>query len=115
MTRILKTSGQCHFHDVAFRVTESFFGALDSPQEYVAVWSAARALSEHLGKIVRAHAGDCGELRQAEIVTQIVANVIKHTLEAIPWQTTSIDHRCVLSTAYRFNRYTANAFASDSP
>lgn len=97
MTRILKTSVQCRFNDVALRVTEAFFGALDSPPEYVLVRSAARALFEQLGKVVRTHAGDHGELRQTEIVTQIVANVIKHTLEAIPWQTVSIDHRSVLS------------------
>src|SRR5467141_3445078 len=61
----------------------------------ILVRSAARALSEHFGEVVWAHAGDCTKSREAEIVTQVIANMIKHTLEAKSWQTYFVDHRGV--------------------
>ena len=97
MAWVLKTDVQSRFDDAAPGNTETLFGALYSLQEDIPVRSVPRARAEELGEVVRAHAGYRRKLREAEIVRQVVADMIKHTLKTISRQTASMGHRCVVA------------------
>ncbi len=53
----------------------------------------ARALLEERRKVVRTHAGDRRELRKAEILRQIVADIVQDHLEAANGQASLVDDR----------------------
>jgi hypothetical protein len=78
MARILKARVQPCVDDAAPGIAETSFGALYSLEKHVSVRSVARALAEELGKVVGAHAGDRCKLREAEVLRQVVGDMIEN-------------------------------------
>ena len=91
MARILKTGVQARLYDAAPWITEVLLCALDSAPQDISVRSLAGALLEHVGKVVRTHSGDCGKVRKAEIVRQVVVDMLENTLETMSRQASSAD------------------------
>ena len=68
---------------------------LDSLQKYVLMRSLTCALFEQFCKIMRAHTDNRSELPKAEVLSQVVTDIIEHTSQPISWQTPSISNRSV--------------------
>jgi transketolase C-terminal domain/subunit len=68
---------------------------LDSLQKYVLMRGFACALFEQFCKIMRAHVDNGCELPEAQVLSQVVADIIEHTSQPISWQTPSIGDRSV--------------------
>jgi len=98
MTRILKASVQSRIDDADPGISETLLGAFDPLRQHVVVGRAAGTLTEQFGEVVRTHAGDRRKLRQAKIRPQIGADIIKHPLETMSWQTATIGSRDVAPT-----------------
>jgi hypothetical protein len=95
VTWILKAGIQSRLDDTQPRVAEALLREIDSPQEYILMRRAARTLSEQLGKVVRAHACNSGELCEGEVAGQVLVYVIDDALQPVTWQTASVDGRYV--------------------
>ena len=70
---------------------------LDSLQKYVLMRGLACALFEQFCKIMRAHVDNGCELPEAQVLSQVVADIIEHTSQPISWQTPSIGDRSVVA------------------
>ena len=75
----------------------------------------AHAFSEELGKVVRAHPGDAGQLRDTQFPRQVLADVIEDPPETTPGHSSFAAPRGLVSRAVTTQTYTARAFASDWP
>src|SRR5215472_15175173 len=93
MTRIREPRVQAGVDDTAPRVMESLFGELYSLRQNILVRSMPGTFSEQLSKIVGAHACDAGKLRQAQIVSQVLPDIIEHAFQPISRHAPTIGNR----------------------
>ena len=90
VTWVLEARAQAGLENGAFGVSKGFLGALDPSRQHILMGSAADALSEELRKVVRAHPGDTRELRHAQVIRQVPADVIEDFPEATPGQSSFV-------------------------
>jgi len=86
MAGVLKTRFKTRVDDAARWIPKALRGTLDSFEQNISVGRAACALLEQLQEVMRTHAGNRGELRQAYVPVQTSGNVIYNSLKTIAGQ-----------------------------
>ena len=81
-------------NDAELLVAKVLLGPFDPLDQDIIMRSATRALFEQFRKVMRAHAGNRSKLRQAEILCQIITDIVEYALETISRQTSFVDNRC---------------------
>jgi hypothetical protein len=59
------------------------------------MWGLTCALFEHFSKIMRAQTHNSSELPEAQVLSQVVTDIIEHASQPISWQTPSRGNRRV--------------------
>src|SRR6516225_12404145 len=59
------------------------------------MWGLTRTLFEQFCKIMRAYIDNSSKLPEAQVLSQVVTDIIEHTSQPISWQTPSIGDRSV--------------------
>ena len=95
MAWIWKTSLYSYLYNSAVYTGQMFHCTLDSRQKYVLMWGLTRTLFKQFCKIMRAHTDNSSELPEAQVLGQVVTDIIEYTSQPISWQTPSIGNRSV--------------------
>src|SRR5262249_51682645 len=84
-----------YLYNTAVYMSEAVLRALDFLHKYVLMRGLACALFEQFCKIMWAHTDNSSELPEAQVLSQVVTDIIEHTSQPISWQTPSIGNGSV--------------------
>ena len=95
MTRIWKTSLYSCLCNTSVYTIQAFHRTIDSLKKHVLMRGLTRTLFEQFCKIMRAYIDNSSKLPEAQVLSQVVTDIIEYTSQPISWQTPSIGNRSV--------------------